>query len=69
MNSIAFNNLAEFEVLDPAMTAETAGGVYIQIGIGSDQIVNNGCVQDIENSFCFSPNTFCAADTLCLEFI
>lgn len=68
-NDVAFGAYGDFVVADEQLTHAVSGGFTFQFGVGSENTVNNGCVEDKNNNGCVNPNTFCAADTACGEFL
>lgn len=67
MNYVDYRDHGEFEVVDANCLRELSGGFYVQFGKGNK--VNNGCVEDRNNTGCVSPNGLCASDTVCAEVI
>lgn len=65
---VKYNDIGEFDVLNESMAELASGGAFFHFG-SSRKEVNNGCIEDKNNTSCYSVNNLCAADTVCGEIM
>jgi hypothetical protein len=66
-NVVAFDAVADFEVVDQALARNVGAGAFISTTKEGDTRMDRQCIADNRNEGCIQMNNFCATNVVCPE--